>query len=179
MLHRPLVNQPGTRFQYGVGLDWAGVLVERVSGLSLEEYFQQFILRPLGIESISFFPSVEMKMNLAYMHQRDKDGTAKVTDHLYRYPLLPCKPGMEAQRFCMGGAGCFGKPIEYCSMWFSKFPLASIHMYTHVANIYHHRDHRNTSKRRHRSKNRNPAPETRNSKRQERPQSTKLRYLTS
>ncbi|GAB1193235.1 hypothetical protein APSETT444_002438 [Aspergillus pseudonomiae] len=116
VLHRPLVNQPGTQFQYGVGLDWAGVLVERVSGLSLEEYFQQFILRPLGIESISFFPSVEMKMNLAYMHQRDKDGTAKVTDHLYRYPLLPCKPGMEAQRFCMGGAGCFGKPIEYCKI---------------------------------------------------------------
>ncbi|OGM44169.1 beta-lactamase family protein [Aspergillus bombycis] len=116
VLHRPLVNQPGTRFQYGVGLDWAGVLVERVSSLSLEEYFQQFILRPLGIESITFFPSKEMKMNLAYMHQRDKDGTVKVTDHLYRYPLLPCKPGTERQRFCMGGAGCFGKPIEYCKI---------------------------------------------------------------
>ncbi|KNG88086.1 beta-lactamase family protein [Aspergillus nomiae NRRL 13137] len=116
VLHRPLVNQPGTRFQYGVGLDWAGVLVERVSGLSLEEYFQQFILRPLGIESVTFFPSVEMKMNLAYMHQRDKDGTLKTTDHLYRYPLLPCKPGMESNRFCMGGAGCFGKPIEYCKL---------------------------------------------------------------
>ncbi|KAE8138368.1 beta-lactamase family protein [Aspergillus pseudotamarii] len=116
VLYRPLVNQPGTKFQYGVGLDWAGVLVERASSLSLEEYFQQFILRPLGIESITFFPSMEMKMNLAYMHQRDKDGELSVTDHLYRYPLLPCKPGMEKQRFCMGGAGCFGKPVEYCKI---------------------------------------------------------------
>ncbi|KAB8206403.1 beta-lactamase family protein [Aspergillus parasiticus] len=116
VLHRPLVNQPGTKFQYGVGLDWAGVLVERASGLTLEEYFQHFILRPLGIESITFFPSVESKMNLAYVHQRDKEGALSVTDHLYRYPLLPCKPGTEKQRFCMGGAGCFGKPIEYCKI---------------------------------------------------------------
>lgn len=40
VLHRPLVNQPGTKFQYGVGLDWAAFLVERVTGVSLEEYFQ-------------------------------------------------------------------------------------------------------------------------------------------
>ncbi|KAE8374463.1 beta-lactamase family protein [Aspergillus bertholletiae] len=115
VLHRPLVNQPGTRFQYGTGLDWAGVLVERASSLSLEEYFQQFILRPLGIKSITFFPSAEMKMSLAYMHQRDKDGALSVTDHLYRYPLVPCRPGREKQRFCMGGAGCFGRPAEYCT----------------------------------------------------------------
>lgn len=164
-MHRPLVNQPGTKFQYGVGLDWAGVLVERASSLSLEEYFQQFILRPLGIESITFFPSMDMKMNLAHMHQRDKDGTLSVTDHLYRYPLLPCRPGMEKQRFCMGGAGCFGKPVEYCSM-FPSSPLVFMHMYAYVTDVEYHRNHCNTSKRRHRSQNRNSDPEVRNSKRQ-------------
>jgi CubicO group peptidase (beta-lactamase class C family) len=112
VLHRPLVNQPGTCFQYGVGLDWAAVLVERISGLSLEEYFERFILHPMGIGSIMFFPSAEMVMNLPYMHQRDTDGTLSITDHLYRYPLLLCKSGTEGQRFWMGGAGCFGKPIE-------------------------------------------------------------------
>ncbi|KAJ9297156.1 hypothetical protein DTO271G3_4449 [Paecilomyces variotii] len=113
VLHIPLVNQPGTRFQYGVGLDWAGVLVERVTGLSLEDYFQSFILRPLGIENISFFPNAKMKANLAYMHQREKDGLLSVTDHVFRYPFLPARDG-EGRRFCMGGAGCFGNPVEYC-----------------------------------------------------------------
>ncbi|RAH79673.1 beta-lactamase family protein [Aspergillus japonicus CBS 114.51] len=114
VLHRPLVNQPGTKFQYGVGMDWVGQLVERVMGISLEEYFQTFILRPLGVENITFFPTNDMKANLAYMHQRAKDGSLIVTDHLYRYPLLPCRPEEEGKRFCMGGAGCFGKPLEYC-----------------------------------------------------------------
>lgn len=112
---RPLVNQPGTKFQYGVGVDWAGTLVERVSGISLEDYFQAFILKPLGIDSISFSPTPEMKRDLAYMHRRAKDGSLSVTDHLYRTPLLPSLE-KEKDRFCMGGAGCFGKPVQFCRM---------------------------------------------------------------
>ncbi|PLB49682.1 beta-lactamase family protein [Aspergillus steynii IBT 23096] len=116
VLHRPLVNQPGTTFQYGVGVDWAGRLVERVMGMSLEDYFQRYILRPIGIGSITFFPSPEMIDKLAYMHQRAPDGTLSVTDHIYRYPLLPCRPDEKDKRFCMGGAGCFGKPVEFCQL---------------------------------------------------------------
>lgn len=108
------MNQPGTKFQYGTGVDWAGTLVERVMGISLEEYFQAFILGPLGINHITFFPNQEMIYSLAYMHSRATDGTLSIRDHLYRYPLLP--PKSPGRRFCMGGAGCFGKPIEYCRM---------------------------------------------------------------
>ena len=43
----PLMFEPGKRRQYGRGQDWAGRLVETVSGLTLEEYFQQKIFRPL------------------------------------------------------------------------------------------------------------------------------------
>ncbi|RDW86604.1 serine hydrolase domain-containing protein [Aspergillus mulundensis] len=68
VLHRPLVNQPGTRFQYGVGMDWVGVVVERATGMSLEAYFQSFILGPLGIKNMRFFPTAEMKASLATMH---------------------------------------------------------------------------------------------------------------
>lgn len=114
ILHRPLVNQPGEVFQYGTGLDWVGVLIERVTRLSLEEYFKEFILQPLNIESITFFPNEPQKARLAYMHQREADGRLSVRDHLYRYPLLPEDP--EKKRFCMGGAGCFGKPVEFCRM---------------------------------------------------------------
>ncbi|CAG8931608.1 unnamed protein product [Penicillium salamii] len=113
VLMRPLVNQPGTKFQYGVGVDWAGTLVERVSGISLEDYFQAFILKPLGIDNITFFPTPEMKRDLAYMHRRANDGSLSVIDHLYRTPLLP-RLEKEKDRFCMGGAGCFGKPVQFC-----------------------------------------------------------------
>lgn len=97
-------------------MDWAGMLVQRVTQISLEDYFQKYILRLIGIDNITFFPSSEMINSLAYLHQRSQDGSLKVADHLLRYPLLSAKPSAEKDRFCMGGAGCFGKPIEFCRM---------------------------------------------------------------
>ncbi|KAL4906345.1 hypothetical protein BDW74DRAFT_177359 [Aspergillus multicolor] len=114
ILHRPLVNQPGTKFQYGTGMDWAGAVVERVAGMSLEAYFQTFIFGPLGIKNMRFFPTPDMRGTLATMHQRDKDGVLRTRDHLLRLPLLPCAARADEDRFCMGGCGCFGTPLEYC-----------------------------------------------------------------
>ncbi|CRG90093.1 putative protein Rv1367c/MT1414 [Talaromyces islandicus] len=114
VLGLPLVNQPGTAFQYGVNIDWVGVIVERVSGLSLDQYFQKHIFGPLGVRDVGFFPTPEMKKRLAYMHKRENDGSLHVSDHLYRFALVE-RSGPE-DRFCSGGAGCFGSPSEYCKI---------------------------------------------------------------
>ena len=50
----PLMFEPGTRWQYGQGVDWAGRLVEKISGMTLEEYFQAKILKPLGMADTSY-----------------------------------------------------------------------------------------------------------------------------
>jgi methyl acetate hydrolase len=50
----PLAFEPGTRWQYGYSADWTGKLVEAVSGLSLEDYFQRNILKPLGMNDTTF-----------------------------------------------------------------------------------------------------------------------------
>src|ERR1700722_2805956 len=50
----PLMFEPGTRWQYGMGVDWAGRLVEAVSGMNLEEYFQARILGPLEMRDTSY-----------------------------------------------------------------------------------------------------------------------------
>lgn len=57
----PLAFQPGEGWTYGVGLDWAGYVVEQVSGMRLDEYFRTHILKPLDISptEISFFPVKE------------------------------------------------------------------------------------------------------------------------
>lgn len=114
ILHRPLVNQPGTKFQYGTSLDWVGLIIERASGLSLEDYFQEKILRPLGIRNITFTPDTDQLSRLAYMHQRAADGTLQVTDTVFRYPLIAAKESRDP--FYMGGCGCFGSPVEFCGM---------------------------------------------------------------
>lgn len=50
----PLMFEPGTRWQYGQGVDWAGRLVEKISGMSLEDYFQAKILGPLEMRDTSY-----------------------------------------------------------------------------------------------------------------------------
>ena len=50
----PLQFDPGSRWHYGTGVDWVGRLVEKVSGLSLEEYFQKRFFVPLGMRDTSF-----------------------------------------------------------------------------------------------------------------------------
>ncbi|KAE9574324.1 hypothetical protein CGMCC3_g9572 [Colletotrichum fructicola] len=113
VINRPLVNQPGETFQYGTSMDWAGIIVERATGVSLETYFQENIFGPLDITSITFQPSEESKSRLAHMHQRDVDGGFYEIDHIYRKPLVVKTQEEKDNLFCAGGHGCFGKPAEF------------------------------------------------------------------
>ena len=40
----PLGFSPGHRWEYGIGIDWAGIIVETLSGKSLDIYFQDHII---------------------------------------------------------------------------------------------------------------------------------------
>ena len=53
-LAAPLIFQPGENWEYGINIDWAGKIVEKVSGVDLNEYVKANILRPLGMENTSF-----------------------------------------------------------------------------------------------------------------------------
>lgn len=80
----PLLFEPGSKYVYGLGLDWAGVLVERVSGLSLEDYFHKHIFGPAGVSrnDMTFIPTDSVKARLATMYARTDGGFAP-TDALH------------------------------------------------------------------------------------------------
>ena len=50
----PLEFDPGTQWNYSVSTDVLGVLVERISGQSLPDYFQTHIFAPLGMTDTAF-----------------------------------------------------------------------------------------------------------------------------
>src|SRR5947199_195086 len=54
-LRVPLLFDPGTRWEYGIGIDLAGRIVEEVSGQNLETYMRGHIFDPLGMNDTSFF----------------------------------------------------------------------------------------------------------------------------
>jgi CubicO group peptidase (beta-lactamase class C family) len=100
-----------------VGIDWAGLAVERVTGLTLNQYLTSYVFQPLGVENLSMIPNAKMREKLAHMHFRDSDGILRPRDHLLRAPLVvDLESEAEMERiFNSGGAGMFAKPQEYCS----------------------------------------------------------------
>ena len=73
----PLEFDPGDRWQYGIGMDWAGKLVEAISDQSLEVYFRENIFAPLGMSNTGFLMSSAQRRRVATMYNRQSDGSLK------------------------------------------------------------------------------------------------------
>ena len=58
----PLHYKPGERWHYSIAVDLTGVIVERLSGVGLDEYLQTHIFEPLGMVD-TFFEVPKKKMN--------------------------------------------------------------------------------------------------------------------
>jgi CubicO group peptidase (beta-lactamase class C family) len=122
-----------------INIDWAGIALERVTGKSLNEYLHENIFKPLGLGDISMIPTKSMKSKLAYMNQRNPDGSLMSRDHLLRRPLVVESAKEISSCFNSGGAGCFAKPRDYC-----RKPLSTLRRYL----AYQHRDPCDTSQQR-------------------------------
>jgi CubicO group peptidase (beta-lactamase class C family) len=70
----PLTFEPRQSWMYGPGIDYAGLLIERVTGLSLEEYMRQNLWEPLGIKDMTFRLSSrpDMRERMADISFRDE-----------------------------------------------------------------------------------------------------------
>lgn len=75
----PLAFQPGTSWMYGPGLDWAGRIVERVTGKSLCERMQQRIFDPLKIDDAQFYPVTreDLRSRLVDLNPDDPDAQGR------------------------------------------------------------------------------------------------------
>lgn len=64
----PLAAQPRSQFVYGYATDILGCVVERVSGLPLDQFFQARIFEPLGMRDTWFFPPATAADRLAAVY---------------------------------------------------------------------------------------------------------------
>ena len=71
----PLVFEPGERWLYSTSTDWLGRLVEKVSNLSLEDYFRQRIFTPLGMADTFYFVPKDKEARLVTVNRRIADGS--------------------------------------------------------------------------------------------------------
>ncbi len=88
---RPLRFEPGTRWEYSSGLTVAGRLVEVLSGLSLQDYFQQRIFQPLGMVDTTFVLSEKQAERLAVTYRPGTEA-GKLAEVEIPDPTLPRMP---------------------------------------------------------------------------------------
>ncbi len=102
-LKTPLAFDPGDRWEYGINIDFAGKMVEKVSGQRLESYFHEHIFGPLGMTDTSFQLSPSQRERLVTMHARGADGSLKPIE--FEMPQEP--------EFFMGGGGLYSTGPDY------------------------------------------------------------------
>lgn len=70
----PFVAQPGEAWVYGYSIDVLGCVVERASGVPLDEFVRTRITGPLGMKDTRFFLPVEQRDRLAAVYASGRDG---------------------------------------------------------------------------------------------------------
>ena len=103
-LTTPLLFDPGERWEYGINIDWAGKMVEAVSGQKLGAYLKANLFEPLGMRDTAFKITDDMRKRLAKIHQRGDDDSFAPQLELE----IPQEPEFE-----MGGGGLYGTIGDY------------------------------------------------------------------
>src|SRR6266478_522383 len=113
----PLLFNPGERWEYSLGVDVLGRLVEVVSGKPLDEFFRTRIFEPLGMKDTYFYPPENKldRLAVAYTYYADKG--------LNRFPDTPIADGSFAysadypyrgpKKLFSGGAGLVSTAADY------------------------------------------------------------------
>ena len=113
----PLLFNPGERWEYSLGVDVLGRLVEVVSGKPLDEFFRTRIFEPLGMKDTYFYPPENKleRLATAYTYYADKG--------LNRFPDTPIAEGSFVysadypyrgpKRLFAGGAGLTSTAMDY------------------------------------------------------------------
>ncbi|GFE81727.1 serine hydrolase [Steroidobacter agaridevorans] len=106
----PFVAQPGEAWVYGYNTDILGCVVERASGMALDEYLRKNITQPLGMKDTNFFLPKEQRSRLAAVYGTGTNGKiarsandAKGQGHYVDGP----------RRSFAGGAGLLSTAADY------------------------------------------------------------------
>tara|TARA_E500000178_G_scaffold353956_1_gene421355 strand:+ start:4633 stop:5967 length:1335 start_codon:yes stop_codon:yes gene_type:complete len=61
----PLVAQPGSEFNYSVGIDVLGAIIEQITEKTLAAYLKETIFDPLGMSNTAFYLTPDQAQNMA------------------------------------------------------------------------------------------------------------------
>jgi CubicO group peptidase (beta-lactamase class C family) len=104
----PLMYQPGTRWHYGITTDVLGALVQRVAGMSLDEFFRTRIFEPLGMPDTGFVVPPEKVDRLSTSYAVEGASKRQVAED---HPAT--SRWIKPDRFQSGGGGLVSTVDDY------------------------------------------------------------------
>lgn len=108
----PLEHDPGDKFTYGMSLDVLGYLIEVVSGMPVDQYFQQKIFEPLGMTSTYFYLPENKKDKMITLYEKNS-ADAPLKYNAKANGLYQTLPYTGAKKFFSTGAGLNGTIEDY------------------------------------------------------------------
>ena len=103
----PLAFSPGEAWNYSMGIDVLGAVIEAASGQTLDSYLTNAIFTPLGMHETAFhiLPTMEGRIPIAY--SRAANGSLRPPAQLLSPGFLP------AAKLLSGGGGLLSTPADY------------------------------------------------------------------
>jgi CubicO group peptidase (beta-lactamase class C family) len=135
----PLNDQPGTTFRYGYSIDVLGRLVEVLSGKTLDQFFEERIFRPLGMNDSAFFVSEEKWKRLAVLYAPKRGGGGIEPSTSPAQESFKKKPAL-----LLGGAGMVSTLDDYarfCMMLVNEGQLDGVRLLSRKSVELMHTDH--------------------------------------
>jgi len=99
----PLAYQPGSQWVYSISVDVQGYMVERLSGMTFDEFLQQRLFDPLGMDDTGFFVQPENADRLAGQYV-PSNGSLRRTDN---------GSFLKPPQFLSGGGGLTSTAADY------------------------------------------------------------------
>jgi CubicO group peptidase (beta-lactamase class C family) len=101
----PLSFEPGTDFVYHAGFVVIGVIIEKVTGKTLEEFYRERIFRPLGMNDTSFYLDESKLDRFTTCYQPSLEGS---TWHLVVYDKAETSEKVKDPKVLFGAGGDMG-----------------------------------------------------------------------
>ncbi|RON04009.1 esterase [Pseudomonas brassicacearum] len=112
----PLLFEPGSRWQYSLATDVVGALIEQVTGLSLAQACQHWVLAPLGMSASGFAPMDGTVLARVY---QDAEGGPRAISGQTTLALDTGRAWLNSERaldpgaYPSGGAGLLSSADDY------------------------------------------------------------------
>lgn len=103
----PLISQPGEAWVYGFNTDVLGCVIEKVSGVPLDQFIRERITIPLKMKDTTFFADLGKLDRLVSIYYYGEDGKLSKPDYLQDVWVRG------PRKFLSGGAGMVSTASDY------------------------------------------------------------------